>query len=355
MLFVSAQALAGDGSRVWRTIESEHFVVIYYETLEDVARRVAVCAERAHRVVTPVLGHVPDGKTQIVLTDDTDGSNGFASVLPRNQIGLFASAPDSLSVLNDHDDWLYGLVLHEYVHIVHLDTMGWIPRLFNLFAGKRWAPNGVQPRWFIEGLAVYEESLRSSSGRTRSAIFDMYLRTQVLAGKALDIDAVSSGPYFWPHGNAAYLYGSFFLKYIGDRYGDDKLAKISHEYGSQPVPWGLNRAVFRAVGKTYETLYQEWMDDLRRRYEQKRDQVVARGLREGEKLTDTGEDNNKPHFSPDGKRLVWQQYDGKGLARYLTMPPRGRPDEARPWMVVEGAGDYAFLPDGKSIVAASVA
>ena len=351
LLLASAQALAGDGARVWRTLESDHFVVSYYEPLEDVARRVAVCAERAHRTIVPLLGHAPDGKTQIVLTDDTDGSNGFATVLPRNEIGLFATAPDALSVLNDHDDWLYGLVLHEYTHIVHLDTIGWIPRLFNLFAGKRWAPNGIQPRWFIEGLAVYEESMRSASGRTRSSIFDMYLRGAVLAGKELELDAMSSGPYFWPHGNAAYLYGSFFLQFIGDRYGDDKLAKISHFYGEEPVPWGLNRAVFRAVGKTYETLYDEWVAWMRAHYALQRDAVVRRGLREGEKLTDTGEGNDAPHFSPDGKRLVWLQSNGKALGRYLTMPSAGRPDEARPWTGVEGTGEFAFLPSGQSIVA----
>ncbi|HKA90126.1 MAG TPA: hypothetical protein VKE22_20840 [Haliangiales bacterium] len=351
LFLVSAQALAGDGARVWRTLESAHFVVSYYEPLEDVARRVAVCAERAHRVLTPILGHAPAGKTQIVVTDDTDGSNGSATVLPRNQINLFATAPDALSVLNDHDDWLYGLVLHEYTHIVHLDTIGWVPRLFNMFAGKRWAPNGVQPRWFIEGLAVYEESKRSASGRTRSAIFDMYLRGAVLAGKEIDLDAMSSGPYFWPHGNAAYLYGSFFLQYIGDRYGDDKLARISHYYGEQPVPWGLNRAVFLAVGKTYETLYDEWMAWMRQRYALQRDVVLRRGLREGEKLTNTGETNDSPHFTPDGERLVWFQANGKELGTYRAMPAAGRPDEASRWITVESTGDFAFLPGGNSLVA----
>src|SRR5262249_5946829 len=155
----------------------------------------------------------------------TDSSNGFATVLPLNHIGLFATAPDALSDLNDHDDWLYSLVAHEYTHILHLDTMGWIPRLYNRLAGKSWAPNNVQPRWFVEGLAVDEESERSAGGRNRNAIFDMYLRVAVLEGRELDLDAVSSGPLFWPHGNAAYVYGSHFMKYIADRFGDDALAR----------------------------------------------------------------------------------------------------------------------------------
>src|SRR5262249_25024431 len=204
LVLLGTDARAGDGTLEWRTLESPHFVVSYYEPNEDIARRVAVVAERAHRVLVPILRHEPDEKTQIVLTDDTDSSNGFATVLPYNHIGLFATAPDALSDLNDHDDWLYGLVAHEYTHILHLDTMGWIPRLYNRIAGKVWSPNNIQPRWFVEGLAVEEESERSAGGRNRNAIFDMYLRIAVLEGRELDLDAVSSGPLLWPHGNAAY-------------------------------------------------------------------------------------------------------------------------------------------------------
>src|SRR5262249_37959750 len=81
-------AFAGDPTVEWRTVESEHFVIAYYEPNGDIARRAAVVAERAHRVLAPALRHEPDEKTLITITDDTDGSNGFASVLPRNQIGL---------------------------------------------------------------------------------------------------------------------------------------------------------------------------------------------------------------------------------------------------------------------------
>ncbi|HET6611015.1 MAG TPA: hypothetical protein VFG83_03465, partial [Kofleriaceae bacterium] len=155
-------ARAGDPGQVWRTIESEHFVIHYYEPLDDLAHRVAVVAERAHRVLAPILEHEPKDKTQIVLVDDTDGANGFASVIPRNRIWLYLTAPTSASTLNDHDDWLFGLVAHEYTHILHLDSITGLPAIYNRIFGKTWAPNQVQPRWMIEGLAAYEESAQSS-------------------------------------------------------------------------------------------------------------------------------------------------------------------------------------------------
>jgi Tol biopolymer transport system component len=346
LLLLGAPARAGDGDLDWRTVESPHFVVSYYEPNRDIARRVAVVAERAHRVLVPVLGHEPAEKTEIVITDDTDGSNGFATVLPYNHIGLFATAPDALSDLNTYDDWLYDLVAHEYTHILHLDTMGFIPRLYNHIVGKTWAPNNIQPRWFIEGLAVEEETERSAGGRNRNTIFDMYLRIAVLEGRALDIDAVSSGPLFWPHGNAAYVYGSHFLQYIADRFGDETLTKVSHEYGAQPVPYGLNRAIAHATGEDYEELYADWMAYLRHRYALQRAAVRARGEIEGRQLTASRELNLHPRYARDGT-ILWYQSDGQRAGWYRALAPGGAAtDRVR----FDGGGKLALLPDGSGMI-----
>src|SRR5690606_20698194 len=155
----------GDPKREFRTVESDHFVVHYWvlrgddasRSLDDIARRVAVLAERAHRVLVPVLDHAPREKTLIYLTDDTDSANGFAGVLPRNAITLIATAPSGFSERDDYDDWLYGLIAHEYTHILHLDTMSGLPNIYNSIFGKTWAPNQIMPRWVIEGIATYEE------------------------------------------------------------------------------------------------------------------------------------------------------------------------------------------------------
>ena len=55
-------------------------------------------------------------KTLVFLADDTDDANGFAGVLPRNAIQLNTTAPPGFSELDDYDDWLFGLIAHEYTH-----------------------------------------------------------------------------------------------------------------------------------------------------------------------------------------------------------------------------------------------
>ncbi len=343
-------AHAGDPSLVFRTLETTHFSIHYPEPLGDVGRRVALCAERAHALLAPALGHSPRERTQIVITDDIDGANGFASVVPRNQIHLYASAPSSVSTLNDHDDWLFALVTHEYAHVLHLDTIGGLPSWYNRVFGKTWAPNQIQPRWFIEGLATYEESLRTSGGRVRSAIFRMFLRAAALAEKPLRLDELTNGALAWPHGNAAYLYGSHFLQFIAERHGDDALRRISHEFGRQPFPYGINRAVRRATGSDYPTLYAAWLAELSRSARSERDEVVARGLLEGTRLTDTGESNGTPRFFPDGSRLAWSRSDGHSRPQLRALPAAGDATESTELALIDGQGAYSFLPDGSGFV-----
>src|SRR5690349_20314619 len=100
-VIAASDAHAGDPTLERRTIESEHFIVHYYKPLDDIARRIAVVAERAHRTLSPALDHVPSEKTIIVLVDDTDSANGFAGVLPNNAIQLFATGPTSITELDD--------------------------------------------------------------------------------------------------------------------------------------------------------------------------------------------------------------------------------------------------------------
>ena len=348
-LCVSTAAHAGDPTRVYRTVETDHFVIYYWEPLDDVATRVGVVAERAHRTLSPALDHLPDGKTIIVIADDTDDANGFASVLPRNAIQLYATGPGSFSELDDHDDWLYGLVAHEYTHILHLDTMEGLPTIYNRIFGKTWAPNQILPRWIIEGIAVYEESKRSAGGRNRGTRFDEFIRIARHAGKDLRLDQVAGAPRQFPRGNAAYIYGSHFLKYIFDRFGDDTVRKMGHVTGAYPVPFSVNRSIAKVVGKPFTELYDDWKDYLRDRYGMQEMAAERRGLRDGRALTHTAEGNAWPHYSADSKELYWVQYDGYSPPMVRAMPAGGDMGAARHVVQIDALGPYDLLSDGSLI------
>jgi len=341
---------AGDPEREWKTLETKHFIVHYYEPLADVGRRAAVVAEYAHSLLAPKMGHVPKHKTHIVIVDDTDSSNGFANVIPRNVIHLFASAPPGVSALNDHDDWLYSLIAHEYTHILHLDSIGGLPAWVNRVLGKTWAPNQIQPRWVIEGLAVYQESERSAGGRTRQSLFDMHLRVAAMTHKQLDLDAVSNGPFVYPGGNSAYLYGSHFLKFIFDSYGEDKIRKMSWAYGSNPIPYGLNRAIEEATGVRFTELYRRWRRYLRDKYSLQVEAINRRGLREGRRITFSGLGNALPRYSRDGTKLIWSKSDGYSAHQYRWIPVGSDVGKSKRYAILDRGGVYDVMSNGNMVV-----
>jgi hypothetical protein len=288
----------GDPDLDWWTIETAHFRVTYPRSVEPVAARVAALAETVHGRLRDALGYSPKNLTEIVLTDDSDSANGSATALPFNTIRLFVTAPEDLSPLGDYDDWYLDLVTHEYTHILHTDNISGVPAIVNAIIGKTLAPNQVQPRWLLEGLAVVNESRYSSAGRMRSALFDMYLRADVLADNVAGLDQMSSNALRWPQGNLWYLYGSRFLGWITDVYGPNTMRAVSADYGATVAPWGINRAIRRVTGRTYEELFDGWKDHIRRRYADQVKTIEQRGLREGRRLTYHGRNVFSPRFVP---------------------------------------------------------
>ena len=93
------------------------------------------------------------GRVQIILVDQHDLSNGWATPLPYNTIEISAAAPPVESGIGNSADWLYLVFVHEYTHIAHLSRAGgWIRDCAVASAACRCSsPTSIQPIWGIEG------------------------------------------------------------------------------------------------------------------------------------------------------------------------------------------------------------
>ena len=345
----------------WRTLETPHFRIHFYEAERYLAERAAVIAERAFASLTFYLDWLPRGRIDITLTDSTDSANGFASSLPNNFIYGYGVPPEAMSSLNDFDDWLSVLISHELTHVVHLDTILGLPRLIDDVFGKITAPNLVQPNWFIEGLAVLNESRVTTSGRVRSSLYDMYLRAAVLENRFHGLDAVSNGPLSFPQGEAAYLYGSHFLKYLEDRFGPDKLKELSHRYASRLLPFGLNRVAREVYGERYDQLWDDWHESLKRRYTLQADEIRKRGLTATKRLTFEGEGpvggapspGPSPRYFADGRGVVYLRQTSFERPAYMLLDPRT--GNRRELFEAHAAGAASPTPDGRGLVFQQIA
>ncbi len=356
-LTTSARANNDPALERW-TLETKHFHITYDTALEPVAVRLARLAESIHDRLGTSLGHRTADVTEILLTDFSDSANGSAIAVPYNQIQLFVTAPSDLSPLADYDDWYLGLLTHEYTHILHTDTISGVPAVLNAIFGKRLAPNQAQPRWLLEGLAVLQESDHTTAGRVRSSLFDAYLRADVLEGKLAGLDAVSNNPQRWPQGNLWYLYGSRFLHWISELYGRDVLRSIVTDYGATLVPLGINRAIRRQTGRTYEELYEGWKEYLERTYGEQLRAIERRGRREGRRITFSGRTVSYPAFMPKaargndakGYKLAYFRNDlnTRGGIYAVELTAGGDAARATPELIARSTSEssFSFAPNG---------
>ena len=69
----------------WRTIRTQHFRVHFTSPVEEEARRAAVNAERAYAELSTELVP-PRGTIDLVVADNVDYVNGYATPFPSNRI-----------------------------------------------------------------------------------------------------------------------------------------------------------------------------------------------------------------------------------------------------------------------------
>src|SRR5262249_22175572 len=104
----------------FRTIRTEHFDVHFHQREELMGRRLAGIAERVRSQFEPVFG-VARGRVQIILVDQSDLSNGWATPFPYDAIEIAAVPPAPETLIGNATDWLELAFTHEYTHILHLD------------------------------------------------------------------------------------------------------------------------------------------------------------------------------------------------------------------------------------------
>ncbi len=303
----------------WQTIESEHFRVTFADGLMAMARQAAERAEAAHQRLSATLTRPPSGKIDILLTDNLDITNGYATPFPSNRIVIYAKPPVDVQGLDYHEDWIDLVVTHELTHIFHLDRAGRVGMALRSVFGRLpvfWPlfPAVATPSWSIEGLATHIESDFTGMGRVYGSYHEMVVRTAVLEDRFDPFDRVTASSPIWPGDERVYIYGSLYLDHLSEKYGENVRARMVDKTASAAIPpflWfgGIGR---RTLGTTWGRAYRAWHDTLRAKYGRLADSLRASKLTEPERITTHGRHALFPRVSPDGRLLAYAAQDGRG-------------------------------------------
>ncbi|HUR35793.1 MAG TPA: hypothetical protein VM032_18445 [Vicinamibacterales bacterium] len=276
----------------FRQIRTGHFVIYFHQGEEQVARRLAAIVEDVRLKVATSLALPTPRLTHVILADQSELANGWATPLPRNTVFLNAAAPSGADFIGRTDDWLRLVFTHEYTHIVHLDRSGAWAWLVRGVLGRNAVafPNLWLPQWQVEGLATWEESGLTGGGRRSAGDFRAIEDVAAQARRPITLDRASGGLVGWPDGHAAYAAGLGFHEYLVARFGQQSLGRLARST-SRRLPFFGTRAYYRVFGESLGSLWRDYERQLPMR-------STAATQTEVHRLTRTGHVVVGPRFVP---------------------------------------------------------
>jgi hypothetical protein len=286
----------------WQTLESSTVSVTYKPEQEAMARETLRIAETALPQLEQFFSWTSQDTIRITLSDQQDRANGYASPLPYNRVVLYTPSPDGVSALQDYDDWLETLVIHELTHIIHLDKA----RDWSLFPryifGRNFLtfPNLFQPNFFKEGIATYiETSWDKEIGRGQNTYYDMVLRTEVATG-ILPLAKAQQNTRDWPL-DKSYSYGVLFYQFLDEVYGQHSIQNYIETFSGQLAPFVVDRPARHNTNQAGLTaLWDEYSLWLQQRFEQQIKVLLNGQLTQAWALSETGYFNDSPLIAPNG-------------------------------------------------------
>ena len=298
----------------FRTIATQRFNVYFHQGEEALARRLAAIAEEVASGMAPRLG-TANGRVHVILVDQNDLSNGWAIAAPYNVIEITAAAPAGESIIGNTDDWLRLVFAHEYTHIVYLDkARGWIGGLRRVFGrAPLLYPNLFLPLWQIEGIATYNESAMTGSGRVPAGDFRAILDRAAAARRFEPLDRANGGLVDWPAGTAPYVYGAYFHQYLANRFGPESIVRLADDTSGR-VPYFGVRAFRKVFGRSLGELWDDFEAETRRLLHEESTPRV--------RLTHHGFSVRGPAFGPAG-RLFYSVVNPHGFPSLMELPNDG--------------------------------
>ena len=218
-----------------------------------------------------------------------------------------------------YENWLRELIAHELTHIIQLDRTDGFPAFLRRIFGRIVINNAAQPIWFIEGLAVNMESKLTNGGRLNSTHFNMLLNKEITGNRLKTIDRASNFPLIWPGSVTPYLYGTYFVDWLEKKYGDSAVI-LYNKHTSKGIPFVVNSAAKRAFGKDFQTLWNEWENELTSK-------VTRTHIYDITPITKDGQWNLSPSYSPVNGSIAFihrsfDDYPGIDLIDTLTKEKR---------------------------------
>jgi hypothetical protein len=244
----------------WLQVKTGRFNVIYPENYGPAGLEFARTLENAY---SDLSAFFPESKFKIpvIIHNYTTQSNGYVAWAPR-RMEVYPTPEQNTIPLSAYSQ----LALHELTHVLQMESINsGFSKVISFIAGQQFpgAVSALLPKWYMEGEAVFAETLLSQSGRGRSPAFHNSLKALVIEkGGIYKYDKMFNGSYrdFTPD---YYQYGYQMVAWSLLNYDKQLWNKVLGFTANRPYTLNpVNISLKRNSGLTKKQLYYQTFDTL---------------------------------------------------------------------------------------------
>jgi hypothetical protein len=299
----------------WKTYDTDHFRIYYYNGENLLAKLTAIYAEEAYENDTAILdykpknaiplfiyeNHIDFAATNITLDVLGEGTGGFTEPY-KNRVVL----PGTGSLLQ-----LKQVIFHEVTHAIQFSILyGEGLRSYNVVYKDLF-----NPLWVMEGMAEYCADDMDSKG-------EMVLRDAVIHDRLIPLDKMEGFAHL-EEVYLAYKEAQSVFMYMEQVHGKKVIAELIKYTGEES---GIDGPFNKVFHQTFESFSRDWEFNLKKKYWA---QVQGRDNPEtyGPELTQNSRENfvydQSPVFSHDGSKVAFIS-SRSGYPAVFVMNKNGR-------------------------------
>jgi Tol biopolymer transport system component len=142
----------------------------------------------------------------------------------------------------------------------------------------------------------------------------------------------------WPGGTTRYLYGVYFMRFVSEVYGEEKIQEFIEAYSGNLLPFSINTTSKRVFGKDITDMWSEFDAWLKTRYSAQIKKINDEGLKAGAPLTNTGYVNQPVRLS--GSNVYYIRNAGNHQAELVRFSGEGESPDVQVLTEVHQRSDF---------------
>lgn len=332
----------------WMQIKTGRFTVIYPKSYGDAGIDFARSLDYSYSKLSSLY---PEKKFRIpvIIHNYTTESNGYVAWAP-NRMEIYPT-PEQNSIPLDPNTQL---TIHELTHVVQMESLNrGFTKAMSYISGQQFTGivSSLLPLWFLEGDAVFSESVLTGSGRGRTPSFQKQVKALMIEkGGVYKYDKILNGSFrdFVPD---HYQYGYQMMAWSYAKHNPQMWKRALKLTADAPFILNpVNLSLLKSASLTKKRLFRETFDTLKTLW--KSDDIVS-GSESYETLNPPKGKNYVNYYSPvlaGNDSIIAIRTSLADIPSFVLIRPSEKSEEkihipgyGYPWYISYGKGKLVWV------------